>query len=169
MAKVDQALHMTTAAIGFDTEQEMMDFIQSENVTQKAGVVFKLDNEANLLRIVLRFYSDTPWMTEDLWPVGARLGHRNPHLANGGYPPGYYPRGFVYVQNAIFNALNGPSQTSVMLNRLPIQSFNQDTFLDVMGALGAPLLIFAFFMSFITNVKVSSCICLLFCQRITTP
>lgn len=152
MAKVDHTLG--SSSIGFDTEQEVMDYIQaSENITKLAGIIFTLDQRVNTLKVALRFYSETPWLVNQLWP-SQRSGIRNVELPDGGMPPGYYPRGFVYVQHAIFGALNGIPTTRIQLQRMPVQGFKVDTFISIMSIMGAPLLILSFFTSFSTNVKV---------------
>lgn len=152
MAKVDHTLG--SSSIGFDTEEEVMAYIQaSENITRLAGIIFTLDQRINTLKVALRFYSETPWLVNQLWP-SQRNGIRNVELSDGGMPPGYYPRGFVYVQNAIFSALNGSPTTRIQLQRMPVQGYKVDTFISIMSIMGAPLLILSFFTSFSTNVKV---------------
>lgn len=149
---------MSSPSIGFDTEDDLMDYIMhTENITRAAGIIFKRDDAANELKVTLRFYSDTPWAADKLWDP-KRTGVRNVHLSSGGMPPGYFPRGFVFVQNAIFNALNGQASTRVQMNRMPIKGYNEDVFVVIMTAFGAPLLVFCFFTSFSTNVKVRATI-----------
>lgn len=154
MGIVDKAIRLPENSIGFDTEAEMMNYIQAENVTSKAGIVFNLRNQSNVLAITLRLYSDTPWLTESLWP-DPNYGVRNWEQAGGGYPPGYYERGFVWLQNAIFTALNGDPGVTISLKRLPVKGFTLDSFVDILGYLAAPLIIFAYFMTFTNVVKVS--------------
>lgn len=155
MDKVDKSLAMPSSSIGFDTEDEVMEYMQqSGNVTQKAGIVFNLDEKANILKITLRFYSTTPWYSDDLWPA-SRNGIRDPMQSNGGMQPGYYPRGFVLVQNALYKALYEIPTLTISLNRMPIKGYALDPYLSILTALGVPLLLMAFITSFTTTAKVS--------------
>lgn len=145
---------MIESTLGFDTEEEVVEYMQSQNGTSQVGIIFTQDQTANLLKITLRFFNDLPWKTDELWP-DTRSGIRDYKHNDGGFDPGYVPRGFVYLQNSIFKALNGEPTVRISLNRMPVQGFAADDFQAVLTTLGALLLIFAFLPSFTTTAKVT--------------
>lgn len=155
MDSVEKKLQFTAPSIGFDTQQEMMDYIESQNGTRLAGIVFDLNADTNVLRITLRFYPVTDWLTESLWDIN-RIGIRNPEQNDGGMPPGYYRRGFIRLQNALYEAHTKDAyKVNISLERMPTQAFVQDDFHTTLLLLAPLLLLFAFFNTFISNVKVS--------------
>lgn len=155
MNSVQRKLQFTSPSIGFDTQQEAMDYIASQNGTSLAGIVFDLNNETNILKITLRFYPITDWLTESLWDIN-RIGIRNPEQNDGGMPPGYYRKGFIRVQNALYEAhTNDAYKVSISLERMPTQEFVQDDFHQTLLLLAPLLFFFAFFNTFVSNVKVS--------------
>lgn len=114
-------------SIGFDTEAELVLFIQSNEVGQRAGITFKLDEWSNVLQVALRFYSKAEWDVKDLWG-SARIGIRDRYISSGSQPA-YYGRGFVRVQEGIFEAVYGRSNMSIELNRFPVQSSADDEYI----------------------------------------
>lgn len=153
MQKVESYMPMIESTLGFDTEEEVVEYMQSQNGTSQVGIIFNQDQSTNLLKITLRFFNDMPWSTDELWP-DTRSGTRDYAHNDGGFHPGYVPRGFVYVQNSIFKALNGEPTVRISLNRMPVQGFASDDFQPVLASLGGLLLLFAFLPSFTTTAKV---------------
>lgn len=155
MDQVDNSLALDHS-IGFDTEEEILDYVSSKNETKVTigGLIF--DQKGNkTLKVTVRFYPLTSWLTDQLWDNN-RVGVREPHFQDGGYNPGYYTRGFVHVQNAIFEAqIGGKPKIALYLERMPVQEFENDQFIGAFSILGPLCLMLVFFNTFISNVKVN--------------
>lgn len=153
MLLVDKALHMEQS-MGFDTESELVDFIRSGEMGSRAGIVFRMEMETNVLRIALRFYSKETWMYS-AWQ-DFRIGIRDRELAAGSYDkPGYYTRGFVHVQNAVFRALHEGINDSVWLNRMPVKASEEDPYRQWIFTYAAPVFISVFMVSISNAILVS--------------
>lgn len=117
---------------GFDSEDELIDFIVAGDVGKRAGIIFKLDtnNQKPILQVTLRIFTKLQWpLAGQLYDT--RIGTLHRDLPTGSYfDPGYYNRGFAAVQYAIFTALYGEKigNTTIMLNRMPVKSSLDDDF-----------------------------------------
>lgn len=117
-------------SVGFNTEQEMINFIKDGEVETRAGVSFKMDTTQNQLEVGLHFYTREPWYQNELWTY-PRIGIKDYDLAIGSRSPnepGYYVRGFIYLQATISDALlaNKLPKTKIFLGRMPVHSFVYD-------------------------------------------
>lgn len=152
MDRFDRAMRVRTS-IGFDTETELVLFVQSSEVGHRAGITFKLDEWSNVLQVALRFFTKVEWDVKDLWG-SARIGIRDRYLPSGSQPA-YYLRGFVRVQQGIFEAVHGRSNVSIELNRFPVQSSADDEYITT-AFRGCILFVLIFVFTLANAIMVSS-------------
>lgn len=138
---------------GFDSEDELDQFIVEGDVGKRAGIIFKLqtnNNQTPVLRVTLRFFNKQPW-TYGWVLYFKRIGVLNRDLPTGSYfEPGYYTRGFASVQYAVFAALYGEKigDTAIKLNRMPVRASLDDEFYPFLFSSASMLcLIFLFDVS----------------------
>lgn len=125
MSILDKTLKMPNS-IGFDEEAEMEKFIKADKKGRRVGFLFKLEN--NSLKVTIRYNSKADWQLTNTYTT-PRIGiHSRESPMGDPVSPGYYMHGFVFLQNAIFEALHGKPNRTIYLNRLPVKASEEDSF-----------------------------------------
>lgn len=128
MSIVDKTLKMPNS-IGFDNEADMEKFLKDDEKGRRVGFLFKLED--NILKVTIRYNTKatkTNWQVTDTYNT-PRIGiHSRESSMGNPVTPGYYMHGFVFLQNAIFEALHGKPNRTIYLNRLPVKASEEDSF-----------------------------------------
>ncbi|XP_041362406.1 phospholipid-transporting ATPase ABCA3-like [Gigantopelta aegis] len=126
MSKMKDKLPAIHPDAGFDTEDEMVNFLLGNTTKYLGGIVFTSPFEkkgtafSTKISVKIRlsssprnagkqkqmnpFATDTRWKTKFMFPIFQRVGPREKKKKCGG-APGYYREGFLALQNAINYAL----------------------------------------------------------------
>lgn len=132
MNRFDKLLKMPDST-GFDNEADLVAFIRKAPIGTRAGLVFRFDKTRNVNVVTIRLYTKNRWGVETLWGI-PRIGIRKRLDKTGSYlAPGYYSRGFVMIQNAVFRAFY-PSlkfNQTIHIARMPVKASTDDAFVEL--------------------------------------